>query len=153
MTGSQEESGAPTGRPTAGRTLVVALDGSPASVRALDLALSTASLTGSAVVAVYIIKRVTISGDLIGATAAMDQAAEELRGELEQLLQQRGREIAAGVPVRLEVRRGSVLKELVRVADDLDTRAVLVGASGHRLIGALAPKIVNVGRWPVTVVP
>ena len=129
--------------------LVVALDGSPASVRALDFALEHAS--GSAVVAVYVIKRVTISGDLIGATAAMDQAAEELRVELTDLVESHAR--AAAQTARLEVRRGSVLKELVRAADELGARTVLVGASGHRLIGALAPKVVNTGRWPVTVVP
>lgn len=143
--------GTPDSGSTRGRTLVVALDGSPGSIRALDLALDTASLTACSVVAVYVIKRVTISGDLIGATAAMDQAAEELRQELAEVLREHSNGL--DVEARLEVRRGSVLKELLRVAEEVDTRSILVGASGHRLIGALAPKVVNAGRWPVTVVP
>lgn len=140
-----------TAEPRRSRTFVVALDGSPASVRALDLALDTAAGAGCAVVAVYVVKRISMSGEIIGATAATEQAADEVTLELRALLDTRA--AASGVDLRLEVVRGSVLNELVKVADALDARGVLVGASGHRLIGALAPKIVHAGRWPVTVVP
>lgn len=142
----------PGTRPAArGGTWVVALDGSPASIRALDLAVDTAAGTGGAVVAVYVVKRISVTGEIIGASAATEQAADEVTAELQILLDARA--AASGVGIRLEVSRGSVLTELVRAADTLNARGVLVGASGHRLIGALAPRIVHAGRWPVTVVP
>jgi nucleotide-binding universal stress UspA family protein len=150
----QPESGGavPTTRtPVTGTTFVVALDGSPGSLRALDLAVDTAARTGCDIVAAYIVKRVNVAGEVVGANAAMEEATDEVIAELRQTLVAH----TAGLDVRarLEVRRGSVLNELVNLADSLDTRGVLLGASAHRLIGALAPKVVHAGHWPVTVVP
>lgn len=140
-----------TRQPVSGTTFVVALDGSPGSVRALDLAIDTAVRTGCDIVAAYIVKRVNVAGEVVGANAAMEEATEELVEDLRQTLITHTDGL--DVQVRLEIRRGSVLNELVKLADSLDTRGVLLGASAHRLIGALAPKVVHAGHWPVTVVP
>lgn len=140
-----------TRQPVSGTTFVVALDGSPGSIRALDLAIDTAIRTGCDIVAAYIVKRVNVAGEVVGANAAMEEATDELVEDLRQTLITHTDGL--DVQVRLEIRRGSVLNELVKLADSLDTRGVLLGASAHRLIGALAPKVVHAGHWPVTVVP
>lgn len=137
-----------------GEVLLVGVDGSPTSDRALEEAFALAPGLGASVCAVLVVKLVAPTGEQIGATAALEEAADEVAESMREVLQ--ARSAHTGVRAELVVRRGSVLTELVRTADERPVRMVLVGAStspGHRLIGALAPRIVRVGRWSVTVVP
>lgn len=138
----------------AGGTVVVAVDGSAAGDRALSMAFDVAGGLGARVLAVMVAKLVAPTGELLGASGAILQAADDLAGSLRQaLVAESGR---TGVGAELVVRRGAVLNEIVAVADERSARMVLVGAStsfGHRLIGALAPRLVRVAHWPVVVVP
>jgi len=137
-----------------GEVLLVGVDGSPTSDRALAEAFALAPGLRASVCAVMVVKLVAPTGEQIGATAALEEAADEVAASMREVL--RSMSERSGVRSELVVRRGSVLTELVRVADERPVRMVLVGAStspGHRLIGALAPRIVRVGRWTVTVVP
>jgi nucleotide-binding universal stress UspA family protein len=52
--------------------------------------------------------------------------------------------------------RGDPLAELTRIAEQAHADAVVVGASehlGHRIVGSLAARLVQAGKWPVIVVP
>ena len=140
--------------PPSGGVLVVAADASETSGRATDLAFEMAGRLGAEVVAVSVAKLVAATGELLGASTAILTAADDLASEIDADLARRTS--ASGVPSRLVRRRGSVLSELTAAADEADARMVLVGAStspGHRLMGALAPKLVRVAHWPVVVVP
>ena len=78
------------------------------------------------------------------------EAAEEARRGVEGVFQQ------LGVPITFVAASGDPFTELCRVAEDIRTDAVVVGASaraGHRLVGSLAVRLVKAARWPVTVVP
>jgi len=141
-------------RHATGGVLLVGIDGSPTSDRALAEAFALAPGLGASVCAVTVVKLVAPTGEQIGATAALEEAADEVAASMREVL--RVSSERTGVRAELVVRRGSVLTELVRAADERPVRMVFVGAStspGHRLIGALAPRIVRVGRWSVTVVP
>ncbi|MFI8303642.1 universal stress protein [Streptomyces sp. NPDC085927] len=69
-----------------------------------------------------------------------------------------GRTAEGGVGVRREFPtfRGDPCNGLARDSDGLRADAVVVGASeqaGRRIIGSVAVRLVEAGRWPVTVVP
>lgn len=141
-------------RHATGGVMLVGVDGSPTSDRALAEAFALAPGLRASVCAVTVVKLVAPTGEQIGATAALEEAADEVAASMREVL--RVSSERTGVRAELVVRRGSVLTELVRAADERPVRMVFVGAStspGHRLIGALAPRIVRVGRWSVTVVP
>ena len=78
------------------------------------------------------------------------EAAEEARRGVEEAFRE------LGVPVTFIAASGDPFTELCRVAEDIRTDAVVVGASahaGHRMVGSLAVRLVKAARWPVTVVP
>jgi nucleotide-binding universal stress UspA family protein len=61
-----------------------------------------------------------------------------------------------GIHVEFVERDGNPFTEIVRLADEIQADAVIVGAStkaGHRFVGSLAVHLVRASRWPVTVVP
>nr|WP_239156658.1 universal stress protein [Actinocatenispora thailandica] len=136
------------------RVMVVGVDGSPTSLRAAAYATGLARRQGSRLIFVYVVGYPTVPGFAAGyvgpLTEAYGQVADELQHDVVDLVN------ARGVAASLQVRRGDPYTELVRVADDEQADAVVVGASmqaGHKLIGSLAGRLVRASRWPVTVVP
>ena len=137
------------------RILLVAVDGSPTSMRAAAYAAGLARRERALLVAVYV--DVPVSGL---AAALPDGGALELEthrlvaAELEEEITEAADRI--GVDIEYVVRRGDPFAEIASLANDLRADAVLVGCSqtgAHRLIGSLAVRLVRAGRWPVTVVP
>jgi nucleotide-binding universal stress UspA family protein len=60
------------------------------------------------------------------------------------------------VAARMTADDGNPFAEIVRLADEIQADAVIVGAStkaGHRFVGSLAVHLVRASRWPVTFVP
>jgi nucleotide-binding universal stress UspA family protein len=137
--------------------IVVGVDGSETSLRALAYAAGLARRQGSRLVAVYV--RTMASGVLVfdrtgaaaqGAVEAQDHVEQQLRATLEEQAR------AWQVQARLVVRGGDPLAALSDVARKERADAVIVGSSeglGHRLAGSLAVRLVRCRRWPVTVVP
>jgi len=134
--------------------IVVGVDGSPTSLRAGSYAAGLARRQNSRVAVVFVQGRPAMSEFAPSAWASIEEtmveAANEMRAEVEAGAQYHG------LPVDFHAVRGDPFTELTRIADELRADAVVVGAStrlGHRLIGSLAVRLVQAGRWPVTVVP
>ena len=137
------------------KVILVGLDGSDSSLRAVAYAAGLARRQQSLLAIVYVQPTLAASAAL-GAPVAgtTDAIAEQLVAEI--------REAAEQVKGIFEVRwefhtfRGDPYSGLVKAADELKADAVVVGASeqaGHRFIGSVTIRLVKAGRWPVTVVP
>jgi nucleotide-binding universal stress UspA family protein len=134
------------------RSILVGIDGSATATRAGWYAAGMARRQGARVTAVFV-ARLRL-GPAADGGAALEgfpwEAAEEARRGVEGVFQQ------LGVPVTFVAASGDPFTELCRVAEDIRTDVVVVGASaraGHRLVGSLAVRLVKAARWPVTVVP
>lgn len=134
--------------------ILVGVDGSTTSMRALVYAVGLARRQGAQIVAAYVASTRTVAVAVPAAAGAMVRTQAQIATELQATID--AIETETGVHITWIERTGSPYRELVRVADDLRVDAVVVGASTqaeHRLIGSLASRLVKYARWPVTVVP
>ncbi|MFT3773984.1 MAG: universal stress protein [Minicystis sp.] len=144
-------------------TIVVGIDYSPLSDRALDHALELASLReGSEVHVIH------VGPDAwTGATLDLLPQAGASPEEAVRKVQQRAVERVDAMPALLEkrrvhrvvahFRRGSPAEEIAQLAADLDADLVVVGSHGHRglsrlLLGSVAEHTSRLARCPVWIV-
>jgi nucleotide-binding universal stress UspA family protein len=134
--------------------MLAAIDGSETSMRAGAYAAGMARRQNARLVCIYVRSFSTMPGLTGDAVTSMREAHDEIGRELRQSIETDGARI--GISAELVERDGNPYTEIVRLADELQADAVIVGAStsaGHRLVGSLAVHLVRAARWPVTVVP
>lgn len=136
------------------KSILVAVDGSPTSLRAGAYAGGLARRQGCELIAVYVHAPGGLAAmrpeSMVGLAQTNIEQAAALRTELE------AQASRLGLQVRFIEREGEPGVEIAKVADELRVDAVVVGASarvGHRFVGALGVHLVRLARWPVTVVP
>ena len=139
--------------------IVVGVDGTPTSLRALAYAAGLARRQGAPLVAVYVRPPlrtpVALSGWVdAGIVAAESQAQKDMEDEV---WTQIASDVAAwGCGARVVIRNGSALGELRKVALQTGAEMIIVGASAglrHRLFGSLGRRLLRCKPCPVTVVP
>jgi nucleotide-binding universal stress UspA family protein len=137
------------------KRIVVAADGSPASVRGLEQVADLAPRIGAAVVAVFV--RHLPAGAMMApgmttapSAAALDDQESEVRRDVTRLL--------GGLRGGWEfvVRAGSPGEEIVHVADDTGADLVVVGSNRHSslhnlLLGSTAAYLATHSKAPVLV--
>jgi nucleotide-binding universal stress UspA family protein len=114
---------------------------------------------GSQLVCVYVAAHPTWAWLALGMAVEVPQ--DSLYGEMEAEAKEVVQEIMTDVgefdvPVRCVARCGDPVTEIIRVADQLQVDAVVVGASTGALswlTGSVPTRLVRNSRWPVTVVP
>lgn len=139
--------------------IVVGVDGSPTSLRALAYAAGLARRQGGRLIAVYVRKPmrtpVALSGWVdAGIVAAEAEAQKDMEDEV---WTQIASDVAAwGCGARVIIRNGSPLGELRKVAVQAGADMIIVGASGslgHRLFGSLGHRLLRCKSCPVMIVP
>ncbi|MGY1814024.1 universal stress protein [Blastococcus sp. SYSU D00820] len=138
-------------------TVVVGVDDSPTSLRALAYAAGVARRLGGRLVVVHV-RTVHSVGPELDPLGVAVQAAHEAREQLEAEIREEAARLAqdTGMDVRFLLRTGDPLRELTAIADREQADVVVVGAStrpAHRLAGSLGARLVRSSGWPVTVVP
>ncbi len=134
------------------RWIVVGIDPSDGSIRALEYALEQAKAVGASIACVHAYE------DAPGGTPAFDDPAPAIRQQLEELIELR-RPTGASVRIDSVVRRGPPWEKLVNVATDLGADIIVVGADGQRgaarqgLLGTVANRLVTHLPRSVVVVP
>jgi nucleotide-binding universal stress UspA family protein len=134
--------------------LLVAVDGSDTSLRAGAYAAGMARRQKASLVCLYVRPFSATAGMNAGATLAMRESHDSVAAELRQTAAEQGTRL--GIDIVFVERDGNPFAEIVRLADEIQADAVIVGAStkaGHRFVGSLAVHLVRASRWPVTVVP
>ncbi len=134
--------------------LLVAVDGSDTSLRAGAYAAGMARRQRACLVCLYVRPFNAVAGIGAGAVVSMQEAHDSVAAELRQTAEEQRARL--GIDIVFVERDGSPFAEIVRLADEIQADAVIVGAStkaGHRFVGSLAVHLVRASRWPVTVVP
>jgi nucleotide-binding universal stress UspA family protein len=138
-------------------SIVVGLDGSDGSVRALEWAVEESRLRGSAVHAVFVLSRLYVDPEW---TSLMTPPLDELRKEAErQLAEAVGRVSAGDVSVRQDVMVAEghgPAKSLLEAAQGADL--LVVGSRGRGgfqglLLGSVSQQVLHHAPCPVVVVP
>jgi nucleotide-binding universal stress UspA family protein len=137
------------------KKVVVAADGSPASVRGLEQVADLAPRIGAAVVAVFV--RHLSAGAMMAPGMTAAPSAEALDDQ-ESEVQRDVTRILGGTSARWEfvVRTGSPGEEIVQVADDTGADLVVVGSNRHSslhnlLLGSTAAYLATHSKAPVLV--
>jgi nucleotide-binding universal stress UspA family protein len=134
--------------------LLVAVDGSDTSLRAGAYAAGMARRQRARLVCLYVRPFSAVAGIGAGAIVSMQEAHDSVAAELRQTAEEQRARL--GIDIVFVERDGNPFAEIVRLADEIQADAVIVGAStkaGHRFVGSLAVHLVRASRWPVTVVP
>lgn len=133
------------------RWIVVGMDFSDGSIRALEFALEHARTVGANVVCVHAYE------DAPG-TPAFHDPAQAIGEQLEEVIAQR-RPTWSSLRVDPVVRRGAPWEKLANVATELGAELVVVGVDGQRgasregFLGTVAYRLVTTSPRPVVVVP
>jgi nucleotide-binding universal stress UspA family protein len=139
--------------------IVVGVDGTPTSLRALAYAAGLSRRQHAQLIAVYVRKPlrtpVALSGWVdAGIVAAEAQAQKDMEDEV---WTQIASDVATwGCGARVVTRNGSPLAELRKVAVQSGADTIIVGASTglrHRLFGSLGHRLLRCRPCPVTIVP
>jgi nucleotide-binding universal stress UspA family protein len=134
--------------------LLVGVDGSDTSLRAGAYAAGMARRQQARLVILYVRPFSAVAGIGAGAVTSMQEAYDAVAEDLRRTAEEQGPRL--GIDVEFVERDGNPFAEIVRLADEIQADAVIVGAStkaGHRFVGSLAVHLVRASRWPVTVVP
>jgi nucleotide-binding universal stress UspA family protein len=134
--------------------LLVGVDGSDTSLRAGAYAAGMARRQHARLVVLYVRPYSAAAGMSAGAASSMQEAQDSVAAELRETAEEQGPRL--GIDIVFVERVGNPFAEIVRLADEIQADAVIVGAStkaGHRFVGSLAVHLVRASRWPVTVVP
>ncbi len=134
--------------------LLVGVDGSDTSLRAGAYAAGMARRQRARLVCLFVRPYSAAAGMNAGATLGMRESYDSVAAELRQTAEEQGPRL--GIDVVFVERDGNPYTEIVKLADEIQADAVIVGAStkaGHRFVGSLAVHLVRASRWPVTVVP
>src|SRR5690242_11623251 len=134
--------------------ILVAVDGSDCSERALEKALELAGLTGATLLAL------AVEGPLPAYAATLgevDEVKREKDAFFERLLATvRTRAGDAGVPVEVELRPGHAAELIVRHARERGADLVVLGHRGHflrdRMLGSTADRVAEHAECPVMIV-
>ncbi len=139
--------------------IVVGVDGSPNSERALDWAMKQAAAVHAplAVIAVHEVPKSYWGGiPVIG--PADEPLLEQLRQAAEEMTQRAAARLGGAGPAGVTVRavNGFVVKELVDASQDADL--VVIGARGGSgfarvLVGSVSSEVVQHSACPVVIVP
>ena len=142
--------------------VVVGIDFSERSDRALDQALAVASLNQGEVHAIYVESERPLDGLLVGPFSAAALTAVSLQkveqhasGRVAAITAARGQLYVSRVVAHL--RYGSAAAEIAELAAQLDADLVVVGSHGRRgveriLLGSVAERVSRLSRCPVWIV-
>ena len=134
--------------------ILVAVDGSDCSERALDKALELAALTGATVLALAVEGPLPAYAATVG---EVDEVKREKDAFFEGLLTSvRTRAGDAGVPIELDLRPGHAAELIVHQARERGADLIVLGHRGHflrdRMLGSTADRVAEHADCPVMIV-
>ncbi len=136
-------------------TVVVGVDDTPTSLRALSYAAGVAGRQGRRLVVVHVRTARPVGWGMADLAGSIDTEVELRRAQVAGLRSEAYR--VAGecdIDVVFAIRVGDPLRELVAVAAEHRADAVVVGSSTRRHPArSIAARLVHYCGWPVTVVP
>jgi nucleotide-binding universal stress UspA family protein len=136
--------------------ILIATDGSPSAIEAVDFGIELAADQGAAVTFVHVVPAVDVVP--VGGFGLTGTVPHELtEGDSESLDEAQARGDTAGVTSYTRLLRGDPVDEIVAYADTIDADLIVVGSRGHgpvasALLGSVSRGILREARRPVLVV-
>lgn len=147
------------------KRIVVGVDGSPGSARALRWAVGLAQHEEAEIVAVYALGPVEdlargASNAVAAGLGLLPSEAGSWRTELRRQMEHDwcAALVASGLPFRAQLEQASAPAALMAVADREEADLIVVGAHGHgsfedRVLGGVSYKVSHRAHQPVVIVP
>jgi nucleotide-binding universal stress UspA family protein len=136
------------------RHLLVAVDASEASNRALEKALELALLLGASVTALAVEGPLPAYAATIGEVEEVKREKDAFFGRLAEDVRARARR--AGLEVEVEIRPGHAAELITRVAAERGADLIVLGHRGHflrdHLLGSTADRVAEHAECPVMIV-
>ncbi|WP_395811718.1 universal stress protein [Archangium minus] len=138
--------------------ILIAVDGSPASLRALEFGASLAAKLGVGVVLLYVMQQVMLPMGGGGGPETLSELQDALRTEGTQLLNSLADKARAhNVAVETELGVGTPALAIHDRSEAPDIQMVVMGSRGHGamarlLLGSVATQVVHSSGKPVVVV-
>ncbi|HXG75610.1 MAG TPA: universal stress protein [Gaiellaceae bacterium] len=134
--------------------LLVAVDASDASTRALDKALELARLLGARVTALAVEGPLPAYAATIGEVEEVKREKDAFFSRLARDVQERAQQ--AGLQVEVDIRPGHAAELIPRVAAERGADLIVLGHRGHflrdHLLGSTADRVAEHARCPVMIV-
>lgn len=137
------------------QTILVPVDFTEASLRALDHALSLAECLGASVVLLHVVERIYAEGflDTPAKSSFRTEAHDEARKRLGAVVESKSNCLA---PVKRIVCRGIPQHEILRLAKSMGVNLIVLGRRrrsllGRRLWGSVSDDIIDIAPCPVVV--
>jgi nucleotide-binding universal stress UspA family protein len=136
------------------KTIVLGLDGSEGSARALGVARDLAGKLGARIVVAHVDERSAAKGDMAPAVADEDDLRAEIDRQVEEL---KAGGIDASVQTEVMV-LGGPAQRIVDVAEQADADLIVVGTRGRSsiagvLLGSVTIRLLHIAKRPVLAVP
>lgn len=142
------------------RKIVVGFDGSDASIRALDFAISRAQAQGDSILIAHVLEWSPYSFLTPSEVEERHRRRKEelQRAEAAILTPMVRRVEEAGIPCSTTLRYGHIAETLCRIAKDEGAAMIFIGRMGDsgfasRIFGSVAATLAQVAPVPVTIVP
>jgi nucleotide-binding universal stress UspA family protein len=139
-------------------TILVPVDGSEFSLRALDIAIDLARRLGAAIVVCHVVDLTKAASLSSGEAQLVEECLEMLESDGRRIVDAAVERAKATVPTSSRVVEGSPVDEIQRLAAELEPIFVVIGSHGrtglNRLImGSVAEGVVRGSAVPVLIVP
>lgn len=139
------------------RRIVVGIDGSEGSRRAVEWCRDHAAGLDAEVIAVHAFSLAAFSLPYYD-VPAMVEAADDTRRQLAQLLETEWTEPLAGVPHRSELIEGPAARVLMDLAEKEDASLIVVGTRGRggfaeMVLGSVSHQLTHLSARPVLIIP
>ena len=141
-------------------TFVVAVDGSPGSERALQMAIDLGKTDNATIALVHVIEWSAFSFHTPEELAERHKRREEELDRANDAVLGPGEKVvkAAGLGCETIVQHGHPAETLVKIAEDKGAQNIFIGRKGQSkmgslLFGSVAGSLVQISPVPVTVVP
>jgi nucleotide-binding universal stress UspA family protein len=149
--------------------IVVPLDGSDASERALPHAQGLAKVFGATLHLIQVVSRseefdmVRSAGDSVGsAEYSLDVAEQLISARIawadRYLNEMKSRLTSEGITVETEVRQGAASENIAQYADEVGGDLIVMSTRGRGgiqrlLLGSTTDRVLRTGHWPVMAIP
>lgn len=139
------------------RKILIAVDDSPYSERAVETGYSLARATGAEVMLVHVMDITLTAGDMMSGALA-PEIMQTVKESGESLLSSMKKNYGAGINTRTSMPDDRPVHGILQAADEYEPGLVVLGTHGrtgldHLLMGSVAEQVVRKSRWPVLVVP
>jgi nucleotide-binding universal stress UspA family protein len=140
------------------KPILVPVDGSDCSMRALDFAVELASSLAAEIVVCHVLDLARAAAISAGAAQLAEESMELLRSQGKEIVERAVARASSKVQVSARVPEGAPVEQIEQLAAELPANFIVLGSHGHSgferlLMGSVAEGVVRAATIPVMVVP